>query len=461
MVADQQNKILISEQATAITDDRREAPESRRPLVSALPFRLGQTTRQTSMLFSAQGGAMFFGLLASLILGRMEPAEMGRFAFCLTVAVISSVFFEFGVSSAGARVLAAAHDRESERQALGALLVITLAIAVVFTVFLIAAATPLDWIFKKDIRWLLIATSAAAFFQPFQLFIEQGCQGLNQIRRLSVFHLLTSGCYLAALAAMAAADRLTAGTALTAYFAGIAVASIWTLVLMRPSFKGVSHYIKLTINETRSYGLNIYVARLSGMASSRSDQLAIAYFSTGSAPLGMYAIAQKFSNPIAMLGSSLATTRFREFGRLSSVPREITRWSAAMLIAASVALVAVGPFVLKLVFPKYTAATPLLVPFAVMNLFVGLFQPYNIFLAAHGRGAELRNIVLVVGAASVVALVAIVPRFGLAGAAWTAAAGMALDYVLHLYYYRKFKRTITEAFGERGQKPSPVGVDVS
>ncbi len=460
MAADPKEKTLKSE-APAIAGDRREASESPRSLVSLLRFRLGQTTRQTSMLFSAQGGAMFFGLLASLILGRMEPAEMGRFAFCLTVVVVLSVFFEFGVSSAGARVLAAAHDRESERQALGAVLVITLAIAVVFTVFLIAAATPLDWIFKKDVRWLLIAISAIAFFQPFQLFIEQGCQGLNQIRRLSEFHLLTSGCYLAALAAMAAANRLTAGTALTAYFAGIAVASIWTLALMRPSFKGVSHYVKLTINETRSYGLNIYVARLSGMASSRSDQLAIAYFSTGSAPLGMYAIAQKFSNPLAMLGSSLATTRFREFGRLSSVPRQITRWSAGLLITASVALVAIGPFVLRLVFPKYADATPLLVPFAVMNLFVGLFQPYNIFLAAHGRGAELRNIVLVVGAASVVALVATVPRFGLAGAAWTAAAGMALDYVLHLYYYRKFKRTITEAVERRGQERSSAGVDVS
>jgi O-antigen/teichoic acid export membrane protein len=462
MAADPKEKTLISEQSAAGAGDQNEAAEPARSRISALPFRLGQTTRQTSMIFSAQGGAMFFGLLASLILGRqMEASEMGRFAFCLTVAVISSVFFEFGVSSAGARVLAAAKDRESERQALGALLVMTLAIAVVFTVFLIAAAAPLDWIFKKDVRWLLIATSALAFFQPFQLFIEQGCQGLNQIRRLSVFHLLTSGCYLAGLAGVAAANRLTAGTALTAYFFGGAVAAIWALAVMRPSFKGVSHYIKLTLNETRSYGLNIYVARLSGMASSRSDQLAIAYFSTGTVPLGMYAIAQKFSNPIAILGSSLATTRFREFGRLASVPRQITRWSAAMLIAASIGLVVLGPFALRLIFPKYAGATPLLVPFAVMNLFVGLFQPYNIFLAAHGRGAELRNIVLVVGAASVVALVAIVPRFGLEGAAWTVAAGMVLDYILHLYYYRKFKRTITEAFGQRGQERSPAGVDVS
>ncbi len=97
---------------------------------------------------------------------------------------------------------------------------------------------------------------------------------------------------------------------------------------------------------------------------------------------------------------------------------------------------------LRFVFPKYSEAAPLLIPFAAMNLFVGLFQPYNVFLAAHGRGAELRNIVLISGAAMIGALVLAVPRFGIAGAAWTGAGAMALDYLLHLLYYRIFRRTL-------------------
>jgi O-antigen/teichoic acid export membrane protein len=165
----------------------------------------------------------------------------------------------------------------------------------------------------------------------------------------------------------------------------------------------------------------------------------------------MYAIAQKFSNPIAMMGRSLATTRFRAFARLTRVPGRITRWNAAAVISASIALVVFGPIVLRFVFPKYSEAAPLLVPFAAMNLFVGLFQPYNIFLASHGRGAELRNIVLIAGVATIAALVFAVPRFGIAGAAWTGAGAMALDYTLHLLYYRRFRRTLEEA--------TPAGVE--
>jgi O-antigen/teichoic acid export membrane protein len=220
---------------------------------------------------------------------------------------------------------------------------------------------------------------------------------------------------------------------------------------MHPSFRGASRFIRLTLKETRGYGFNLYLARLSGVATSRSDQLAIGYFLSGTAPLGMYAIAQKFSNPVSMIGRSLATTRFRAFARLAQVPARITRYNAAAVIAASIALIVAGPIVLRFVFPKYHEAAPLLIPFASMNLFVGLFQPYNIFLASHGRGAELRNIVLITGTATIAVLAFAVPRFGVSGAAWTCAGAMALDYLLHLLYYRRFRRTLREA------APDPAG----
>src|SRR5881396_1205267 len=177
-----------------------------------LRFLNGETPRQASMLFSAQTASMFAGFCASVIQARwMEPAEMGRFAFCLAIIVVASLFFEFGISSAGARLLALAQDRQSEQQALGALVLMTLAISVAFSLFIAVAAAPIDVFFKKDVRWLLIATAALAFFQPFQLFIEQSCQGLNQIRRLSVFQLLMSGSYLLLLIGLLGFGRLNAG----------------------------------------------------------------------------------------------------------------------------------------------------------------------------------------------------------------------------------------------------------
>lgn len=412
-----------------------------------LSFLNRETPRQTGMLFSAQTASLFAGLFATVILGRwMTPDEYGRFAFCLSLLVITSVCFEFGVTSAGARVLALALDRDSERRALGALVLMTLATGIVFSVTIVAAAAAVDAIFKTDVRWLLVTTAALAFFLPFQLLIEQSCQGLNRIRLLSLFQLLMSGSYLLGLIILVAAHRLNAGTALGAYLAGEALAAVWTLARLRPTFTGASQYIKMTLGETRGYGFNLYLARISGLASLRADHLVIRYFLTDAA-LGTYAIAQKLTNPLAMMSRALGVTRFRAFARINRVPGRITRWNAVVLLAASVGVVVLGPIALRLIFPRFASAAPLLIPFAAMNLFVGLLQPYNSFLASHGRGAELRNIVLLVGLASVGVLTITVPRYGTTGAAWTVAAAMALDYVLHLYYYRKVTRQL-DAAGE-------------
>jgi len=244
--------------------------------------------------------------------------------------------------------------------------------------------------------------------------------------------------------ALAASRHLSAGLALTAYLVGIAVATVWTIARLRPSFKGAMPYLRTTVRQTREYGVNLYFARITGVASSRADQLLIAYFLIDAAPLGVYAIVQKFANPITMLGRSVALTRFRAFAQLPRVPARLTRWNVVMLTSAALGLVLVGPLAIHLLFPRYSEGAGLLVPFALANLFAGLFQPYNIFLASHGRGAEVRNIAVAVAISSLVGLGLIVPRYGISGAAWTSAAVMALDYVLHLYYYQKFRRSLAQ-----------------
>jgi O-antigen/teichoic acid export membrane protein len=396
------------------------------------------------MLFSAHTLSMGAGFLASLILGRwMEPAELGRFVFCLSVVMILDLVIEFGFFPAGARLLALAKDERAERRELGALIVIALLVGAALALVVAALAIPIDLIFKTEVRWLLFATAGFAFFRPFQSLVEQSCQGLNQIRRLSVFQLLMSSFYLVILAALAFTNRLTAGSALVANLTGVGLASVWAISRLRPTFDHLSRHIKVTLKESRGYGKNVYLARLTGAVSTQFDNLVITFFA-GPAPLGLYALAQKLSNPISTISRTLAITRFRAFAKLTSIPRRIIRWNGVVLVVLAVGLAIAGPFALRLLFPKYSEAGNLLLPFAAFSLFTGLFQPYNMFLASHGRGVEIRNIAVIVSIATLVGLLLTVPRYGITGAAWTGAGAMALDYLLHLYYYQKFKRTLVQ-----------------
>jgi O-antigen/teichoic acid export membrane protein len=401
---------------------------------------VGETARQAGLLFSAHTFSTLLGLLITIILGRwMEPEEMGRFQFCLSFIIISGLFFEAGIFSAGARLLALVQGESEERRAVGALLALTAILSGAFALFLVAVAVPAELIFEKEVRWLFFAAAAPAFFYPFQQLIEHTCQGLNRISLLSAFQILSAGAYLLILFPLALTNRLVAGSALAAYFGGLAVATAFVIFRLKPDFSAVAKFVKLTLKEVRSYGLNVYVARVTGIITAKADHLAIAYYIPATAPLGIYSIAQKFTQPIVVLSRSVALSRFRAFSKLSKVPRAISGWNALLLIISGAGLVVLGPIAIELLFPKYVDAAPLLIPLVIMQIFIGLLQPYMYFLASHGRGVELRNTQLIVSSASVVGLLFSVPRFGIMGAAWTGASAMLLDYALLLYYYSRFK----------------------
>ncbi len=409
--------------------------------ISSVPSpapRFGETIRQTGMLFSAQTGTMFVNLMVSFVLLRwMEPTEMGRLAWCLSVIIIAGLFFEFGIFAAGSRVLALAKDSEAQRSALGALVLMAIGIGAALAIFIAALAPLIDLFFRTDSRWLLMTTAVLAFFQPFQLLIELSCQGLNRIRQLAIFQFLISSFYLLSLLALALSHRLTAKSALVAYLTGIGFSSLCTLIQLRPIFKGSTKHRKLILKEARGYGFNLYLARITATASVRMDSFVIKFFLPEYSLLGFYDRAQKLASPISTLARALAITRFRAFANVKRVPARIIKWNTIILIASSLAMAIFGPFLLEWAFPKYAESAPLLIPFAVFNLFAGLFQPYNTFLAARGHSAAIRNIAIVVTLASITGLLFAVPRWGIWGAAWAGALTMLLDYLLHLYYYRK------------------------
>jgi glycosyltransferase involved in cell wall biosynthesis/O-antigen/teichoic acid export membrane protein len=399
-------------------------------------------------------------LVATIQMRWMEPAQIGRYALCLALIVIAGLVFEFGLFAAGGRVLALLPDQESEKRAMGAFLLLSNADGIAFSVFIAVLAFPADWIFKQDVRWLLMGAAPAAFFLPAQRLIEESCQGLNRIRMLSEYRLVTAGLQLAATAVLAVTHRLTAASALLAYLLSMGPSASIAVARLGVHFGGSSPFLKQILREIRSYGLNAYIAAMTGTASARLDNLVITYL-IGAEPLGLYFSAQRFSAPLSTMARALAITRFRVFARLIEVPRRIVKWNTAAMAAGALLLALGGPLAIKTLFPRYVAAAPLFLPFAVMNLFLGLFQPYNMFLGSHGRGAELRNIAAAVTLGTVIALFLCVPAYGVVGAAWAGAVAMLLDYLLHLYYYRKLKADllrngIVQRPTHSNQLPSPA-----
>jgi|GEM_PF-507852 len=409
-----------------------------------------ETSRQTGLLYGAQLTGTALNALVHIILANwMGEAGYGIFSFCL-VSVIQFIgyFFEFGAFSAGARLLAVQKDREEERRVFGALLVTGLLIGACLAAFIALFSLFGGVIFKhsqvpwSQARWILLIASGLSLAVPLQLLIELSCQGTNRISLFSFFQASLPAWGLLAIGFAMRFHALTPLPALLAYLSGILLACLAIIRILRPSVKNLGANVRMILSETRKYGWDIYIGRVTTMVSSRLDGLLIPYFA-GTVAFGSYAVAQRISQPILGLARSIAISRFRTFANVRSISPKIINWNLFLLASMSIGFVFIGPYAIRLLLPgKFEAAIPLILPFAMINFFNGLFQPYNSFLYAHGRGSELRNISVIVGATSLVGNLIFIPRYGIRGAAWVGVIAMSIDYLFHLHSYRKVKRRL-------------------
>jgi Na+-driven multidrug efflux pump len=68
---------------------------------------------------------------------------------------------------------------------------------------------------------------------------------------------------------------------------------------------------------------------------------------------------------------------------------------------------------------------------------MGAFQPYNFFLSATGKGKYLRNTAIVLTVSALFFNLMLIPGYGAIGAAYATLISLFLDYLVHVYYYRK------------------------
>lgn len=409
----------------------------------------GDTGRQTIVLYGAQLASMALNFAFTIVVGRaMSQDDFGVFAFCVfSIVVFTGFLFEFGVFSAGARLLAIAPDRDAERHLLGALGAVGLAIAAAFagTVALLGPAVDaaLSVFGYPDTRVapILVTVAPLAAGVPLQFLVEQACLGTNRIGALAALRLALPVASISLVAGLAATTGGVSARGGVAAYLGAQLASAVAIGLwLRPSFAVRRADLARIGTAVREFGFDMYLGRVVSMMSVRLDQLLIPSF-VGPKRFGAYSIAQRISEPVSGLARALATTRFKAFATEPEVNRGLVRWNLALLAAGSTALATLGPWLIVLAFPgKFHNALPLLLPFALAALFAGLLQPYNMFLTARGAGRSLRDIAIVVGALNLVGLFVFTRRYGLAGAAWFAVASMAANFVLHLYAYRRCLR---------------------
>lgn len=395
-----------------------------------------KTAKQTGVLYGSQILVMVLGLMIAPIVTRtLGPEKYGVLTFVLAIVFFIALFFEFGFFSAGARLLAISKDKRNDQELIGVLILITAGIALSFFLIIFIFSFFIDSIFHTSAGNILRSISILAAIFPFRYMLEQVCKGANEIKKMAIANVVPRLWYLVGLLIVVGFLKLNIFIALVLNLTGIIIAVVLIVISLKPKFINLKGNLKLAWKETKEYGRHVYFGRIASVSTYRLDKILISYF-VNTRSVGFYNLAMIITSPMALLSRALSTSLFKDFAEKEKISRKVILFNFVWLICCVVGLVVLGKYIIVVLFSnKYLSVVPLILPLALAGFFQGMYQPYNMFLGAKGRGKELRTVAFINMLSNLFGNFGLIPIFGAIGAGWASAIACSLAYYLYRYYY--------------------------
>ena len=402
---------------------------------------LSRTGRQTSTLYLSQIIALFLGVFIGIINTRvLGPEGYGILAFFLAITSFTVLFFRFGFFGSTGLLIAQAKEERKERELAGASIVIAFFIGISYSFFILILSFFVDDIFHTNIGWILRYTSFMLIALPFTFLIPQVGGGMNKIERMSLFNVIPKVIYLlGALMLLKIIQIEPFHFILLSIFSTI-VSVFVVMHLFHPLFNNIGENLKEIWKKNKEYGFHLYLGQIADQSTYQLDRIFITYF-VNTTQLGFYSLAMTITAPMVGLSSSLASSLYKGFADRDRIPKKVIYYNFLWLAACVAGLTIFGKFIVVLLFTeKFLPTVPLILPLALASFFQGMYQSYNRFLGAKGKGKWKRNISITQSIFNLIGNFFLILYWGAMGAAIASAIATLIAYLGHIYYYRKYMR---------------------
>jgi O-antigen/teichoic acid export membrane protein len=373
----------------------------------------------------------------ALLTRNLTTSEFGAFSFGVTLLGLTAAVFEFGLFSAAARVLATTDALRDRRDLLGAALVVYLPIGAAFSLTVFVLSWFVDGWFDVAAGDALRAASLVSIGVPFVFAGQHLAQGVDRLHISSLGALAGQALVVAVFAAEARYGSLNETSGLVLRSASLSCAGLLVVIWLAPAVRNLAHWVRVLVREAKAWGFEVYVGRLLSMGTYNMDVLMLAIWASA-ADVGFYALAGSIAAVAALPVTGLATTLY---ARMAHQERIEARWLAMAsitgLVLALAAWAASRTFINAVFHEHYIDAAALVLPLALAKAVGGVTAIYNFFLAAHGRGKDLRNASLVLAGSNLVLNFALIPPYGAMGAAVASLLALIANLVAHVVFYRR------------------------
>jgi O-antigen/teichoic acid export membrane protein len=374
-----------------------------------------------------------------------DPQEYGIVTAALAIFTFMYVFFEFGVFASAARLLARCKTEIEIREMYGTLFVIVFVIAIFFSVLLFIGSAFLPFIYSSEqIRQVMTLASLLAWVYPLQFFFQETAQGSGKIYQLSIYTILSKFLYTASLGIAILFSSVNSTLSLMLNLGAMGTSGLLSVYLLRPSFHRWKHNIPALKTEIRQYGWHIYVGRILASPAFNLTSVLIPYLNS-MASSAFFAVGSSLSAPMVMAAQSISSSLFKNFSSQKKLKNRLIIINCGVLALLGSGIYYGAPKLIHLVASaKYVQALPLMFPLVLAGFFQGFYQPFNLFVSAHGKGVWTKQISIIGTIFDVISSVFLVSVYGLLGACWQTVASRVFWSIIYYYNYRRTVKSLRD-----------------
>lgn len=381
-----------------------------------------------------------------VISGILGVAAYGAYAQLLAISSLLAIVFELGLHGSLVRY---AQDDDGSAKLYYSLTLFAVMIGVGVAIVLYTVAIPLSHLVLGGAEYAVVF-QIGAILVPLRIWGNMAGNYFRSEMQVKLFSgLRTARAYLSIVGVLVVILALDYGlSGVISVVVGAELLYVGFLQgiitrrlgIVRPSFEDFEKYLR--------YSVPLMASIIAGNISSRADRILIGYF-LGASAVGVYTIVYQFAEVLGLFAQPITTAYFPEFSRLIedgriseclAYLRAGVRYFTMIGLPAIAGLYLVGPEIITQLATKGTGeASITLLPVIAAGIFLfGLDEIYGIILISSER-TEIITMTRGIAAISNVALnVALIPRFGILGAAIATVISYGSGLILLIHKLNKY-----------------------
>ena len=412
----------------------------------------------SAIVFIALIGSQFVAFLLRMFLARsLTVEEYGLFYAVFTFVSFFGLFRDLGFGSALAKYIPEFNVKKRYSE-LKSSIAFTLAFEAVLSLFILAFLFIFSGqialgFFRSEAAVPLIQILALWFFVMIFLLFLSVFQGFQDMPVYALLQFLRN--FLVLILAVIIVGYFgfgVTGVAL-AYLIELSAVVLLAFLLLRRKypfvFKAKTAITKTIVKRLSFFALPVFLGGLGGLIIGYMDTLMITGFRTLS-EVGFYQVAQPVSHFLWYFSTALVTVFFpmvsefwarRERKLLGGALRLLVKFSFIAIVPGALVFIAFPEIAINLLFgPEYLAAATALQILSATAVAYTLFMILSYTMQGIGKPLVSTKVVSVMAILNFFGNLALIPLYGIEGAAVTTLASYVLGTVLLFYYSKRIIR---------------------